>query len=189
MAAGWDPIIISGKSKSGVLAGRWQMLCYKVLSYQHRPMSGTPKQPNEALQTTFQSTKSIRGRSRHVWLRKSKNLKILAFWLAEWKCPQRKLLPDIFSTTPGPTKHQNGPIHTQLTTTRAIWELSDTSGQHWKIRIFDFLVIGFEWSVGQNKSFSKNSKTNFGFNHNELGALCQDMKNLGPKMSESFGGC
>ena len=49
--------------------------------------------------------------------------------------------------------------------------------------------IGVGWSVGQNKSFSKNSKTNFGFNHNELGALCQDMKNLGPKMSESFGGC
>ena len=49
--------------------------------------------------------------------------------------------------------------------------------------------IGVGWSVGQNKSFSKNSKTNFGFNHNELGALCQDMKNLGPKMSESFIGC
>ena len=49
--------------------------------------------------------------------------------------------------------------------------------------------IAVGWSVGQNKSFSKNSKTNFGFNHNELGALCQDMKNLGPKMSESFIGC
>ena len=49
--------------------------------------------------------------------------------------------------------------------------------------------IGFGWSVGQNKSFSKNSKTNFGFNHNELGALCQEMKNLGPKMSEWCCGC
>ena len=62
------------------------MLCYKVLSYQHWPMSGAPKQPNEALQTTFQSTKSIRGRSRHVWLTYSRKSKILGFWLAEWKC-------------------------------------------------------------------------------------------------------
>ena len=63
-----DPIIISGKSKSGVLAGRWQMLCYKVLSYQHRPMSGTPKQPNEAVQTTFQSTKYVGGPSSQACL-------------------------------------------------------------------------------------------------------------------------
>ena len=62
------PIIISGKSKSGVLAGRWQMLCYKVLSYQHRPMSGTPKQPNEAVQTTFQSTKYVGGPSSQACL-------------------------------------------------------------------------------------------------------------------------
>ena len=42
----------------------------------------------------------------------------------------------------------------------------------------------FGWSVGQNKSFSKNSKT---INHDkdsELGVSWQDMKNLGPKMSE-----
>ena len=75
---GLNPIIISGKSKSGVLAGRWQMLCYKVLSYQHRPMSGTPKQQNEALQTTFQSTKTIRGLPKGVWptFEKSKILTI-----------------------------------------------------------------------------------------------------------------
>ena len=62
-----DPIIISGKSKSWVLAGRWQMLCYKVLSYQHRPTSGTPKEPTEALQTHLQSTKTIRGLPKGVW--------------------------------------------------------------------------------------------------------------------------
>ena len=71
--AGWDPIIISGKSKSWVLAGRWQMLCYKVLSYQHRPTSGTPKEPTEALQTHLQSTKTIRGLPKGVWPRFGKS--------------------------------------------------------------------------------------------------------------------
>ena len=54
------------------------MLCYKVLSYQHWPMSGAPKQPNEALQTTFQSTKTIRGLPKGVWptFEKSKILTI-----------------------------------------------------------------------------------------------------------------
>ena len=47
----------------------------------------------------------------------------------------------------------------------------------------------FGWSVGQNKSFSKNSKTNFPDKYNELGVLCQEMKNLGPKMSEWCCGC
>ena len=49
--------------------------------------------------------------------------------------------------------------------------------------------IGVGWSVGQNKSFSKNSKTNFPSNYNELGVSCQEMKNLGPKMSEWCCGC
>ena len=44
--------------------------------------------------------------------------------------------------------------------------------------------IGVGWSVGQNKSFSKNSETNFPIHSNELGVSCQEMKNLGPKMSE-----
>ena len=43
------------------------MLCYKVLSYQHRPTSGTPKEPTEALQTHLQSTKTIRGLPKGVW--------------------------------------------------------------------------------------------------------------------------
>ena len=43
--------------------------------------------------------------------------------------------------------------------------------------------IAVGWSVGQNKSFSKNSKTNFPKIVHEQRVLCQEMKRFRPKMS------
>ena len=55
------------RNGKGCWVGRWFGGQREVVSNQPKSTPGTPKQPTEALETTFQSSKTIRGLPKGVW--------------------------------------------------------------------------------------------------------------------------